>query len=56
MREAVHDMQEESKKGQKEMRRALLEEMKQIKEDHTSRTEKVEESILFMLGLRILKE
>ena len=45
MREAVHDMQEESKKGQKEMRRALLEEMKQIKEDHTSRTEKVEESL-----------
>ena len=45
MREAVQDMQEEAKKGQKEMRRALLEEMKQIKEDHTSRTEKVEESL-----------
>jgi len=43
--QAVYNMQEESKKGQQHMRLTLLEEMKQISEEHSARTVKMEESV-----------
>ena len=45
MKQSVQKMQEESKKGQQEMRQSLLAEMRSIKEDHTSRTERMEDAI-----------
>ena len=45
IKQSVFKMQEEAKKGQQEMRQSLLAEMKLIKENHTSRTEKLEEAI-----------
>ena len=39
-------MQDEAKKGQQEMRQSLLDEMRQIKKDHTSRTAEIEESVV----------
>ena len=45
MKMAVQNMEELAEKGQKEMRQSLLEEMRQIKDDHTSRTSKIEESM-----------
>ena len=43
--QAVYNMQEESKKGQQDVRLSLLEEMKQIHVEHSERTSKMEESV-----------
>ena len=43
--QAVYNMQEESKKGQQNMRLTLLDEMKQISAGHSERTSKMEESV-----------
>ena len=45
MNKAVQHMQEEAKKGQQDMRNTLLEEIKQIRQDHSNRATKVEESV-----------
>ena len=45
MNTAISNMHEESKKGQKEMRLTLLQEMQQISKEHTARANKIEESV-----------
>ena len=45
MNKAVQNMQEQAKQGQREMRQALLDEMTQIRKDHTDRSEKMEDSV-----------
>ena len=45
MKEAVNNMQREAKKGQQDMRQSLLEEMKQIRQEHSTRASKIEESV-----------
>ena len=45
MNQAFYNIQEESKKGQQDMRLTLLEEMKLIREEHSERTSKMEDSV-----------
>ena len=45
MTQAVENMQEQAKQGQTEMRKSLLNEMIQIRKEHSTRTTKIEESV-----------